>query len=294
MGRVRSNRVCFTLNNYDFVDVAFIEQYLQNTKNLRYGVAGLETASTGTNHIQGFIHLDADPKKCGIKFWKKELQFTQDAHFENAMGTDEQNQKYCIKDGLYIEEGEPRTDSNKYKEIYEAAKTNVEDAIAMDYEFGLKHYYQLHQIFKDNNKENMKAQLVQLRDWQKEAVEKLENQKDRGILFVVDEKGGKGKSALARHLLTTKNSWGCQGGKINDLMHTYKRDAEFVIFDMARCNNPDFFPWNFMENLKNGWFMSTKYHGGMQIFTPPKIIVFMNQCPPKEKLSYDRYELLEI
>lgn len=84
------------------------------------------------------------------------------------------------------------------------------------------------------------------------------------------------------------------GGKIGDLMHSYKTDAEFAVFDMARCNNPDYYPWNFMENLKNGWYTSTKYNGGMRIFTPPKIIVFMNQEPPKDKLSFDRYEIYSI
>lgn len=76
-------------------------------------------------------------------------------------------------------------------------------------------------------------------------------------------------------------------------MHAYNA-TKYVIFDMARCNNPDYYPWNFMENLKNGWFTSTKYNGGMKIFDPPKIIVLMNQEPPREKLSSDRYDVFHI
>lgn len=77
-------------------------------------------------------------------------------------------------------------------------------------------------------------------------------------------------------------------------MHSYKEDAKYVVFDMARCNNPDYWPWNFMENLKNGWFTSTKYAGEMKVFEAPKIIVFTNNDPPRDKLSKDRYEIYRI
>lgn len=77
-------------------------------------------------------------------------------------------------------------------------------------------------------------------------------------------------------------------------MHTYNTTAEYAVFDMARCNNCDYYPWNFMENLKNGWFTSTKYNGGFKIFTPPKIIVFMNDDPPMNKLSRDRFDVMFI
>lgn len=78
---------------------------------------------------------------------------------------------------------------------------------------------------------------------------------------------------------------------MTDLMTAYNVKAEYAVFDMARCNNPDYYPWNFMENLKNGWFTTTKYNGRMKVFKPPKIIVFMNISPPWEKLSQDRFEI---
>lgn len=77
-------------------------------------------------------------------------------------------------------------------------------------------------------------------------------------------------------------------------MTAYRAGAEIAIFDMARCNNPDYFPWNFMENLKNGWFTTTKYAGKMTVFKRPKIVVFMNQEPEKSKLSVDRYDIMFI
>ena len=77
-------------------------------------------------------------------------------------------------------------------------------------------------------------------------------------------------------------------------MHTYDCQAEYAVFDMARCNTADYWPWNFFENLKNGWFTSTKYQGGMRTFNPPKVIVLTNNDVPRDKLSDDRYDVMFI
>lgn len=77
-------------------------------------------------------------------------------------------------------------------------------------------------------------------------------------------------------------------------MYAYAENAEVVLFDMARCNNPDYYPWNFMENVKNGWFCTTKYTGEMKQFEVPKMIVFTNEMPPRNKLSADRFEIYKI
>lgn len=116
----------------------------------------------------------------------------------------------------------------------------------------------------------------------------------------MDERGGMGKSFLVRHLLGRMGSkaWACQGGKLTDLMHAFSKQAsttDLAIFDMARCTDPNWYPWGFMENLKNGWFCTTKYDGGFCLVKPNiKIVVFTNSDPPRDKLSMDRYEVLKI
>lgn len=295
MARIRSNRVCFTVNNYELEDIDNWFHYVElNKHKIIYAVIGEEIGQNETPHLQGFIHLNIDRKKAGINFWKAELPFGKKAHFEQARGTDEQNKEYCTKSGPYYEHGEPKEDTDKYQEIFELAKTDVDAAVQRDFEFGIRYYNALKNIYEDYNKPQMQSKLLQLRPWQEQALEKLNSQSEREILFIVDEEGGKGKSVLAKHLLSGPKSWACQGGKIGDLMHCYDTTAEIAVFDMARCNNPDYYPWNFMENLKNGWFTSTKYKGGMKIFKPPKIIVFMNENPPRNKLSADRFNVLFI
>lgn len=295
MARIRSNRVCFTVNNYEVDYPEQLHEYVKrNEANIQFLVVGEEIGAKGTPHLQGFIHLKNNPKECGVKFWRNELPYGPTTHFAAARGTDEQNEEYCTKDGPYFKFGETAVATDKWKKLIDTAMMNLNDCMEIDSELFLRHYHQLKAIHEDNNHPKMAATLERLREWQEKVIAKLKHQSDREILFVVDEEGGKGKSALAKHLMTTYNAWACQGGKINDLMYAYEQGAEYVIFDMARCNNPDYFPWNFMENLKNGWFTSTKYKGGMKMFNAPKIVVFMNEMPPRNKLSADRYNVFVI
>lgn len=98
MSRIRSNRICFTLNNYEETDLTKIIEIAdsvgQNGSIVKYIVCGEEIGESGTRHLQGFINLDMDPKKGGIKFWKDFFRFTQAAHFENSRGSDNQNKEY--------------------------------------------------------------------------------------------------------------------------------------------------------------------------------------------------------
>lgn len=165
--------------------------------------------------------------------------------------------------------------------------------MAVDPELTIKHYSSMERIAA-RHVQGVQRPPGTLRDWQERALSLLDRQDDRRILFVVDREGGAGKSFLAKWIISQPNAWGCQGGSLRDLMHSYDHTATIAVFDMARCNNPDWFPWAFMENLKNGWYCSTKYQGGLKAFVPPKIIVLMNEDPPRNKLSKDRYEILKI
>lgn len=199
------------MNNYTDEDVAYIFNLDGQKSDIKYFVAGLEIGEQGTPHVQGFVHIDKDPKTCGIKFWKNYFEFGARAHFESARGTDEQSRDYCTKEGPYIEIGVPSLPGDKFRKIYETAKEDLEKAIQLDFEFGMRNYHQLkaineaagNNVFEDMNNE--------LFDWQKSVLDALEEQNNRRILFVIDLNGGKGKSYLAKYILMNKNAWGCQG-----------------------------------------------------------------------------------
>lgn len=130
--------------------------------------------------------------------------------------------------------------------------------------------------------------------FQKRALHDLEVQGERQVLFIVDERGGGGKSTLCKYLLSKGESWACQGGATRDLQTAYDVKCRYAIFDMARCNAPEYWPWNFIENLKNGWFTTVKYRGRMRTFTAPRVMVLCNADVPRDKLSSDRYQVVFI
>lgn len=302
MARVRSNKICFTWNNYDEHTLNKLEEELTRLEQsgmLVYAIMGREIGASGTPHIQGYVHLKKEhypPKNCGLNFWKGMLPGGQQMHLENAKGSDKANNVYCSKDGPFREFGEIGSDKGKWGNIMDLINDGDEDTMKTDHpEEYIKFNFQISKLLKKNQEVKIDRTLTELRPWQQRVLDMLNHQNDRQILFVVDKDGGKGKSSLVTHIMSTvETTWACQGGKIADLMHTYTTNSTMAIFDMARCNHPDYYPWNFMENLKNGWFTATKYEGGMKTFYPPKIVVMMNEDPPRNKLSADRYQVLHI
>jgi len=216
MSRIRSNRVCFTVNNYEDKDCSAFIEYVEKNSKVRYAVCGEEVGEQGTPHLQGYINLDMDPQKGGIKFWKTELPFGKKAHFESARGSDLQNQTYCTKDGIYYEFGSPSESAEGiYERLVDAAKISMDEAFKISAELTVRYYNQLKQINADYSRQLPKVAITELREWQKEVVESLENQGERDILFVVDLEGGKGKSSLTKYLMVEKEAWACQGVYIN-------------------------------------------------------------------------------
>ncbi len=210
MSRIRSNRVCFTLNNYTEEDVEACCNIADGDNPMvQYFVVGQELGENGTPHLQGFINIRSAPKECGVKFWKEYFPFGKRCHFENARGTDEQNKEYCEKEGVYIATGSPG-ERDRFKAVYETAKLSIEDAVAMDFEFGIKHYAQLRAIHEAAKTQTIQFDAV-LRPWQEKVIDMLKAQSDRQILFVVDEVGGAGKSLLTKWIMSNMDSWACNG-----------------------------------------------------------------------------------
>ncbi|QIM58708.1 replicase [Bat circovirus] len=94
-------RWCFTLNNPTDEEKAQIAGIAD--EKVKYLIVGEEVGDSGTPHLQGFINLRAKVRLQGLK-----QLLGPRAHCEKARGTDEDNKKYCGKDGkLLVEKGEP-------------------------------------------------------------------------------------------------------------------------------------------------------------------------------------------
>lgn len=295
---VKSNRVCFTLNNYSQEEVDQLLGWLTSVP-VKYAIVGKEVGASKTPHLQGFVHLQPaflKAKEGIVSKWKGFPGLAR-AHLENAKGSDEDSKKYCSKDGeVIIELGSAEPLPDLWSQI---ARATSEDQVRdLDPESYVKYHHQIVTIIEKNKVPNISEfikPLERLRDWQLEVFEKLTNQNDRNILFVIDEEGGKGKSVLGNHLAVTENAFLCTGGREADLTYAFRAHlktyplSRIAVIDMARCNDIDHFPWNFMENLKNNRMVNKKYKSETFFFHPQKVVVFMNQEPERSKLSADRF-----
>ncbi len=124
----RSRAWCFTLNNYT-------DAIVESTKAIEceYIIFGKEVApTTGTPHLQGYVYFANPRMMSGVK------KLLPGAHLETAKGNEEQNFKYCSKDGnengdsLYEKGIRPsqgkRTDIDTVKEMV-VAKAPMIDII---------------------------------------------------------------------------------------------------------------------------------------------------------------------
>ena len=92
-----SKNWCFTLNNYTDSEYQDILTFLNNGSN-KY-IIGKEKGEKGTPHLQGYIELEKKMRLSEVKTLCKRI------HFEKTKGTQEDNIKYCSKEGDYIIKG---------------------------------------------------------------------------------------------------------------------------------------------------------------------------------------------
>lgn len=141
-------RWCFTLNNPTDEEKEAIRNIPE--EKVKYLIVGMETGAAGTPHLQGFINLVTKVRLNGVK----EMVGPR-AHCEKARGTDEDNKKYCSKDGnLLVEKGEPsfqgkRSDLSAAVKILLAEKSLSAVAAAMP-EVYVRNHRGLAQLLMDH------------------------------------------------------------------------------------------------------------------------------------------------
>lgn len=266
---------CFTLNNYTSLEMETLEQAFK-LREIKYGF-GEEVGEQGTPHLQGWIE---SPKKIRPIETFRELKRI---HWEKRRGTKEQNIAYCAKEGKY------RTSELTTEKVRELLGIVSDD---------------------------------KLYDWQREVIELCDKPSDRLVYWVWSAKGCTGKTTLAKLLCLCHNGILLDGKKSDILYsatesvlgtaqkssnsseethcspHYLPTDEPFYtckrifILDLSRtCEN--FVSYDSIEKLKNGFWFSGKYESKMVMIPPPVVIIFANFQPDREKLSSDRWHLIE-
>jgi len=254
--RQRSRKWSFTLNNYTEEEYDTITQACNN-KDWKY-IIGKEVGESGTPHLQGFIeHTNA------ISFDLMK-QILPRAHIEKSKGTTQQNLTYCSKDNDF--------------------HTNIK--VEETYQDKINKYN--NDLFKD----------ITWYDWQQDILDMLETEPHRRTIhWIWDPEGNSGKSFLTRYI-HWKFDTIIVNGKQSDVFNGIKtyidktqNSPKAVIIDIPRTNK-EYVCYGTMEKIKDGLMYSGKYEGGVIELLPVHLIVFANFEPDKEKMSIDRWNIV--
>ena len=253
----------FTINNYTEQDINNIDNFYNAFCN--YAIYGFEQGEQGTKHIQGYIQMKKQKRFLSIvKF------FNNKAHIEKANGTPEQNKAYCSKEGNYKEFGTIiNKGSNKLiiEDLREQIKKCNSWAEVLNIPGCEKHLKFCQEFF--NNLDRRDKELyknVILKDWQILINDYLNKPGDnRSILFVIDEKGGKGKTFLSNYLFNTRDDiFYSTNGKTTDIVYNYSKSIKRnILIDITRKISLDKINFDAIETIINPIFF---------------ISVFKNSC----------------
>lgn len=137
--------------------------------------------------------------------------------------------------------------------------------------------------------------IVDLYPWQQDVVDYVNGPVNkREIYWVIDKKGGKGKTALTDYLVVNLAAIPIAPGKVVDMAYLVPSEgAKIFVFDFTR-EIEDRVQYGFIENLKNGRIQSTKYMCNWKCFPSPHVIVFSNWPPDYSKMSEDRWKVIDL
>lgn len=123
---------------------------------------------------------------------------------------------------------------------------------------------------------------------------------DRAIYWFYSEKGNTGKTTFARYL-HRKYGFIALSGKATDMKHaiveyqkTNMTTPHGIVINIPRSVDPGFISYTGFEEIKDMFFFSGKYEGGMVDGNPPHLIVFANEMPDMSKMSDDRWIIRNV
>lgn len=294
---MQSTRWVFTLNNYTAAEVAALTE-LGNAESTKYLVFGRETAASGTPHLQGFVIFTTNQRLRAAR-----ALLSSRAHLEVARGTSVQAATYCKKENDFEEFGSvpaqqgKRNDFADFKEwLLEQPTKPTARRIADEFPSLFIRYGRIME-WVDLVYPPPELVTGTPRAWQSDLAERLDaDANDRSIIFVVDPIGGCGKSWFVRWWLSRfgELTQRLSIGKRDDLAYAIDESKRFFLFDIPRSQS-EFLQYSILEQLKDRLVFSPKYVSRTKTLThTPHVVVFMNEEPDRNKLSHDRYTVLNI
>lgn len=289
----RAKNWFYTLNN--FTEDESINCF-RLPPSATFHVVGREVGTNGTPHLQGTIGYSERRSMAQVK-----SDLSPRCHLEPTRKV-QKSIKYCRKEGDSQSFGDvpsgatvgARTDLEGFKESVKEGQYDVRVLRDMHSEV-LAKYPRFCLEFIRDHRPLREVEDHPLRPWQQTLSDLLELAPDsRTILFVVDIEGDSGKSWFADyyHYHHQSSVQVLNPSKKNDMAYALDETKSIFFFDAPRSKQGDFIQYDILEELKNGRVFSPKYESGMKYFPKCHVIVLMNEIPDMEKLSSDRYHII--
>lgn len=172
---------------------------------------------------------------------------------------------------------------------------HVERGTTMDTDYEKKDG---HFVSSEDSKDVLRCRFGRLRDHQDRIVKLLDRQSDRGILVWYDRTGSIGKSFTCRHLVERRRAyyvpptvdnvkqiiqWVCSGYK----------GQKYLIIDIPRSAKWNESLYTGLEAIKDGLVYDTRYSAKLRDIWGCKILVLTNSMPKIDKLSKDRWTIVD-
>ena len=291
----RAKHWCFTLNNPTADDRGKIVS-LEEDNSIEYLVFGNEIGESGTPHLQGFVAFVARVRMTQLK-----QTISDRGHFEVAKFP-EKAAEYCKKDGDYIEFGVlslkkgKRSDIEAFKDDVKVGVLSVKELREAHSEVYAKFPQFCAQYVQDQNSV-LGVEAHVLYGWQESLFQELKQEADpRKVVFCVDLVGNSGKSWFCHYVSgVIPNVQVLLPGRKADMCMMVDLSARVVFVDATRSKQGEYILYDFLEELKNRYIFSSKYHSVLKCLkVTPHVVVMMNEFPDMSKLSLDRYHILEV
>ena len=262
-----------------------------------YLIFGREIGESGTPHLQGFVSF---PSR---KRLRQVIQTLGQCHCSIARYI-MKSIEYCKKDGDFEEIGNApaektpgqRNDLELFKEDVKQGNVCMKSIRELHSEVYAKYTRFCIEYVNDNYTAGKVANHP-LREWQANLNTMLNGPvNEREIIFVVDTRGNTGKSWFFRYYEQNHED-NCQiilPGKKADMAHVLQVCKRVYMFDCPRSKQGEFIQYDFLEEVKNGNVFSGKYESKNKRFETPHVVVAMNEMPDMDKLSMDRYRVINL
>lgn len=214
-------------------------------------IFGFEVGEAGTPHIQGYVEFKNQRFRSAIK-----KGVGHDFYLKVAKGTFKENFDYTSKEGKIITKG-----------------------------------VCLRSLL-------YKGPIITLVKWQTDLLLILDSEPDdRDIHWLWEAEGGFGKTTFAKWLYHNREGVMAIAGKSNDVkngvlsyVEKQGRFPQIIIIDIPR-SMLEVINYGVMEEVKNMFFFSGKYEGGMISGPRPHVLIFANEEPNYGKMSLDKWKV---